>query len=77
MHMTWFMNRNSLLLKTLYAPNTAAKATAKGTHSFFMMAVPTMSRPAGMYTPLTYWDDISPDIIVRCIMCEGGLECDA
>jgi hypothetical protein len=42
------------LLYIFQPPSTAARPTAYGTHSDFIMAVPTISSAEGMYTPCTY-----------------------
>jgi hypothetical protein len=60
------------LLKTLYAPSTAASATAKGSHSCFTIAVPTMSKPAGIYTPLMYCGENALDIFVIAVPKQLG-----
>jgi hypothetical protein len=42
------------LLYTFHPPRIAASPIAYGTHSDFIIAVPTISSAEGMYTPWTY-----------------------
>ena len=56
----WKLRKHIRLLTTFQADRAAASATAKGTHSFFTIVVPTTRSTEGMMTPVIFSVEKSP-----------------